>query len=225
MANVTTSHFEIFDYWKDKIIERNGNVTTDISSPGVDVIVDWGEPCCWACGKPIIGHYEKHLADGEDIDFKKLWNDKYVKSQLNRCHIIPGSLGGKDEPKNLFLLCANCHEESPDTVNARSFYRWVYKMRREKMCCGELSPHYLLDKVSEELNRRGLPNLQELVGEINSMGYKINTEGVWDYIYKHMGTHGVHSVESSRICGVTDWFVHNYLNACLESAEQHGIID
>lgn len=45
-----------------------------------ELSVDWAEAHerCWRCG---------------------------YKKTLDRCHIIPDSLGGKDEPKNLVLLC------------------------------------------------------------------------------------------------------------------------
>lgn len=35
------------------------------------------------------------------------------KRNLERCHIVPDSLGGKDEPANLVLLCARYHAGKP----------------------------------------------------------------------------------------------------------------
>lgn len=52
-----------------------------------------------------------------------------VRSKLNRCHIIPHSAGGEDNPNNLFLLCEDCHINSPDTSNQSNFFRWVYNRR------------------------------------------------------------------------------------------------
>lgn len=45
-----------------------------------ELSVDWAEAesHCWRCG---------------------------CKRTLERCHIIPDSMGGKDEPSNLVLLC------------------------------------------------------------------------------------------------------------------------
>ena len=214
MAQVTTSHFKIFDYWKDKIIEENGNVTNDITSQGIDVVGDWGEPCCWGCGKPIIGEYEKNRNREEDFDFKKLWNDKYVRSKLNRCHIVPGSLNGKDEPENLFLLCSECHLLSPDTSNARSFFRWVYSQRK-KMIMGDLNIEYLFSKVTDELNQRGLPDTWTMVMEIANRGGDFSGHTLKEQLSKHVGLHATHLVESSRICATADWLQKLYLDVCL----------
>lgn len=53
---------------------------------------------CWCCGRS--GHQEI-------------------------CHIMPKSLGGADNPENLFLLCGECHFVSPDTTNRCVFYDWI----------------------------------------------------------------------------------------------------
>lgn len=223
MAEVKTPHFEIFNYWKDKIIEENGNVTTNISSAGIDVVTDWGEPCCWGCGKPIIGSYEESLSSTENIDFSKLWNDKKVKSKLNRCHIVPGALGGEDAPHNLFLLCGGCHITSPDTKNARSFYRWVFSQRK-KHVCGELHPLYMIEEASKELERRNLLPAGELLYDAVAISNGKIFTNAKEFLNKHMGSHGSAIVESSRICTLADYVQKIYLDACLESAEQHGTI-
>lgn len=215
MAQVTTSHFNIFNYWKGKIITENGNVTEDILAKGVEIITDWGEPCCWGCGKPIIGHYEKHLQRGDEVDFKKLWNDSRVRSKLNRCHIIPGALGGEDKPENLFLMCDSCHEHSPDTTNTGSFYRWVYEQRK-KMYLGELSPQYIIEAVSKELNKRGFSDFITLVGEMKKMNWDLKDYDINKHIDKHVGVHGVKFSESTKICAIADWLTKSYLYACLK---------
>ena len=60
-----------------------------------DLSVDWAEAeeICWRCG---------------------------CKRKLQRCHIIPDSLGGKDEPSNLVLLCERCHIDAPN-VESQTF--------------------------------------------------------------------------------------------------------
>ena len=61
--------------------------------------VDWSEAHerCWRCGN---------------------------KSNLQRCHIVPDSLGGLDHPSNLVLLCGRCHREAPNHTNPK--YMWVW---------------------------------------------------------------------------------------------------
>ena len=65
-----------------------------------DLSVDWSEADqrCWRCG-----------------------NEK----ALERCHIIPDSLGGKDAPENLVLLCKRCHAEGPNVVDPEIMWDWI----------------------------------------------------------------------------------------------------
>lgn len=65
---------------------------------------DWSEAniVCWRCG---------------------------CKRKLYRCHIIPDSLGGKDEPSNFVLLCADCHEEAPNVESSTFMWDWIKSFR------------------------------------------------------------------------------------------------
>ncbi|MCI9087443.1 MAG: HNH endonuclease [Clostridia bacterium] len=65
-----------------------------------DLNFDWAEAdtICWRCG------YER---------------------RLHRCHIIPDSLGGKDEPSNFVLLCADCHEQAPNVESSSFMWDWI----------------------------------------------------------------------------------------------------
>ena len=123
--SLNTSHSSIFEYWKNKAITRDGTVIEDDfdDKNSIPVVYDWGEPCCWACGKFIKKSFE--VKDYEELANKspqKLYDYPKVRSEYNRCHIIPRQAGGGDEPSNLFLLCEECHEESPDTLNPKNFF-------------------------------------------------------------------------------------------------------
>jgi hypothetical protein len=130
------SHYRIFDYWKDKAITEDGDIVDandeKYFSTSIEVIRDYGEPECFACKKLVDAvlespKYEKMLV--EDDGLKKIWEHKEVSKKLQKCHIIPHSLGGDENPKNMFLLCKDCHEESPDTNNPKNFFKWVYRKR------------------------------------------------------------------------------------------------
>lgn len=69
----------------------------------LDVAVDWGaweteQQRCWCCGH---------------------------ESRLQKCHIIPKSLGGCLNPANIVPLCAQCHDESPDVADQGEMFRWI----------------------------------------------------------------------------------------------------
>lgn len=44
---------------------------------------------------------------------------------LERCHIVPSSLGGSDEPSNLVLLCKRCHLENPNVSDPEIMWDWI----------------------------------------------------------------------------------------------------
>lgn len=47
------------------------------------------------------------------------------KRSLERCHIIPRSLGGEDIPSNYVLLCKRCHLENPNVYDSESMWDWL----------------------------------------------------------------------------------------------------
>jgi len=54
------------------------------------------------------------------------WNCASVKGiHLERCHIIPHSLGGEDTPSNYVLLCKDCHAEAPNTTNPKDMWDFL----------------------------------------------------------------------------------------------------
>lgn len=65
-----------------------------------DLNFDWSEAntICWRCG---------------------------CERKLERCHIIPYSLGGKDEPSNFVLLCSECHQEAPNVESKTFMWDWI----------------------------------------------------------------------------------------------------
>lgn len=209
------SHFSIFEYWKDKAILESGDVVDgrNISSDKyVPITIDWGEPSCWACDKPIITNYEENSESAEDLS--KIWNDPKVKKHLERCHIIPRTKGGADATSNMFLMCPSCHEKSPDTANARSFFRWVYDQRKTHSF-GCLRLDILRDKVKDRLIRRGYDitpeELAKVIGDKNLAYDKMK-----EYLSGHIETHQFHYAESSMIEGFVDWLLHTYVETCLE---------
>ena len=154
-----TQHYKIFNYWKDKAITCDGNIV-DVNDEkyfdtSIEVVRDWGEPECFACRKFVKQitedpKYEDWLQDESDEGLKAIWGHKDTKHVLERAHIIPFSLGGSENPDNLFLLCKDCHKDSPDTNNPKNFFRWVYMKRNSPNKCQKRNILYL----NECLNRR-----------------------------------------------------------------------
>lgn len=55
---------------------------------------------------------------------ERCWRCGY-KNTLERCHIVPNSLGGEDKPSNLVLLCYRCHLENPNVTDPEITWDWI----------------------------------------------------------------------------------------------------
>lgn len=224
MAQVKTPHYEIYKYWKDKFLHSDGSVSTEcLNASDIDIISDSYVPCCWGCGRPVVrdsrldAWLDKLCThDNEEDNLKQIWNDSKTKSVLNRCHIIPGALGGKDEPSNLFLMCEECHQLSPDTVYPFVFFEWVIK-RHKQMYWGKLHPNYALQEVDKELRDEYNISLIDLVKKIGETGEKIEEGELNKFMCERIGTHGPKVVESSWIAAIKRWLLSKYINAVLKN--------
>lgn len=89
--------------------------------------IDPLEPQCWCCFRPVRKPTSfKRLAKIDNPSWRKIrsaWNDC---KGLHRCHIVSETLGGTDEPENIFMMCKKCHDSAPDTTSKEMFLRWVY---------------------------------------------------------------------------------------------------
>lgn len=112
---------------------------------------DWGEPSCWACGKWCGEKYD--VKSRNETNFSALWN----KVPLQRCHIIPKALGGRDEPENLFLMCSECHDLAPDTTSRDAFLLWASKQNYSKR---------LSKQINEQIEFFDLQNDKKIISKI-----------------------------------------------------------
>lgn len=77
----------------------------------------------------IVDYWAEHQDEcGLSVDFaeahERCWRCG-GKRGLQRCHIIPDSLGGKDTPSNLVLLCSRCHLDNPNVADAEIMWDWL----------------------------------------------------------------------------------------------------
>jgi hypothetical protein len=79
--------------------------------------------------KEIIAYWETKVDESDlGVDWaeahERCWRCGY-KSPLERCHIVPRSLGGSDHPSNLVLLCQRCHREAPNIDDSEFMWIWI----------------------------------------------------------------------------------------------------
>ena len=77
----------------------------------------------------IVQYWQAHIPDymigvGWEEASEYCWRCG-CKRKLQRCHIIPDSLGGKDEPSNFVLLCKSCHAEGPNVGDPDIMWDWL----------------------------------------------------------------------------------------------------
>lgn len=172
------SHSSIMEYWKNKYITKDFKISNN-PKDGIEVINDWGEPSCWACKEQIDIYDNSDYGYLLENNSSKIWDYSKVKSKLNRCHIIPKALGGSNEANNIFLLCEDCHIESPDTIIPEVFFAWVVNKRSKCQCGFDLEKAFKITKEYCDLFNVDLlefcKNLNEK--EKHEMFEGINTHG------------------------------------------------
>src|SRR5262249_7160404 len=97
----------IFDHWKHRL-------------PTVGILIDWGEPSCWACRFHYGTKYDIRRSDASWNEILRGWD----RIPLQRCHVVPPSLGGTDDVDNLFLMCRECHDLAPNTCIPAILFEW-----------------------------------------------------------------------------------------------------
>lgn len=127
---------EIFGYWKDRF-------------SALGIFIDWGEPGCWACGFHYDAKYDIKRSDAPWETILKCWDN----IPLQRCHIVPKSLDGKDTVDNLFLLCRECHDLAPNSIYPEIFLEWVKHQswyKREEARINQAMESYDLTEEEKE---------------------------------------------------------------------------
>ena len=89
----------------------------------LDVAVDWGDwesdsSMCWCCGH---------------------------RGKLQKCHIIPRSLGGSEKPENIVPLCAQCHDDAPDVQDKEFMFQWIKQNQNGLSGLGAGRYYHLVD--------------------------------------------------------------------------------
>lgn len=214
--------YQIFDHWKNKVVLQNGKILdakdAKCSDHPIEVVCDWAEPECWGCGrqyKPAVD-----VVNG-DVDYRKVWNDNMHGGKLQRCHIVPQSLGGSDDPSNMFLLCPKCHEDAPDTTNAEAFMRWIWT-RRTTYIYGVRAPWERLKNIQKEIDLRGGATLVEMLDVISANSDILDDPEVMkakfeEYAFEHSTTHwserGAMISESTEDIVFADFLENEYVKA------------
>ena len=126
-------------YAKSKIVEYWLNQkNTPFNIQGIEI----GYPRCFACHRPGLPASELYKCNIQDHNLKRFeketkpaqgWSHRCnCKNNwdlsftcLDRCHVVPLSLGGKDVLSNIVVLCKDCHNANPNGVNEKEYFEWM----------------------------------------------------------------------------------------------------
>lgn len=79
--------------------------------------------------RECVEYWECKVYEGDlGTDFSEAttncWRCGHLR-KLQKCHIIPKSLGGEDKPENIIPLCYQCHDEMPDVNDKDEVFKWI----------------------------------------------------------------------------------------------------
>lgn len=156
---IKTSKSQIFNYWYNSDNRPNDD--------NLNIIWEKGLTHCWNCGSD-----------------KK--NGK--TNRLQRCHIIPFCLGGKDTPSNYVLLCNECHKEAPNTLNKLNMWHWI---KSNKVSFSGIFP-YNFNKALDKFHKNYGFTFFEVATDYSKLK-KLNLNNGTDVLnqlfFNHIGTH------------------------------------
>jgi hypothetical protein len=138
MTDQRPTKWAVAQYWASRPLGH------DVFAPHLSL----DDPCCFACG-----WFSERWKGGRSA--KMAWE----RARLERAHIIPAGLDGSSKADNIILLCAPCHEESPDWFSPWEMAIWISK-RPER-------PSSEMEQVNgwiEAINE--VPQFKEMLGEL-----------------------------------------------------------
>ena len=85
---------------------------------------------CWEFHSDYVSELDVAVDWGSfDSEWQRCWSCGHDTNKLQRCHIIPKSLGGEDKPHNLVPLCSLCHDMAPDVNDKEEIFCWIKKQQ------------------------------------------------------------------------------------------------
>lgn len=77
----------------------------------------------------IVDYWARHTDEcGLSVDFAEAHERCRrcgCRRRLERCHIVPDSLGGEDTPSNFVILCKRCHLDNPNVADPEVMWDWM----------------------------------------------------------------------------------------------------
>ena len=93
-------------------------------------------------------HIKDHLVAVEGPhEADRCWSCGSNRRNLQKCHIVPKSLGGPNDPSNIVPLCPHCHDEAPDVKDPEVMWTWIATQQNGLSGLGMGRYEYLWDAL------------------------------------------------------------------------------
>jgi len=161
--------------------------------------------------RDVIDYWSSRI---DELEFSVDWRDadiycwrcSHKTRALQRCHIVPHSLGGTDQPSNLVLLCGRCHLENPNTSDPKYFWMWL-DAHRSLSLHGMYNTYWFNRGIEEYRKVFGREPFLELNGASVSPDQIIKAfSDLSNKVSKHFGDNGLNPATIA-------WIIH-----CVEAS-------
>jgi hypothetical protein len=105
---------------------------------------------------------------------------------IERCHIVPKSLGGSNDPLNLVLLCSQCHKKSPDTNLPEIMFDWFESEHDKRNMRAEKTTEAFVEHFPTLAKPGNVDKSMRVVIAINKVR---QSEGFSNYFIKNSSAH------------------------------------
>lgn len=125
---------------------------------------------------------ESELSVDASEALERCWRCGSERS-LERCHIIPRSLGGEDVPSNYVLLCKRCHLENPNVDDTEIMWDWLKAYKEQYY------DTFWINQALEEYERIYKKKFKDDIAPFNQY---LTAEEAKEFLEKEMDSYATH---------------------------------
>jgi hypothetical protein len=146
----------------------------------------------------IADYWENHIDESYlGVDFsesrQRCWRCGYETKSLQKCHIVPESLGGLSDPSNLVVLCGRCHRDAPNVKHKHFMFSWIFFTRSPFYECSHQTKNdnlfelFFNRKFTSDICHFNNISKEQLDKHTNSDGFRKQVSRIFDQTSTHFG--------------------------------------
>lgn len=144
---------------------------------------------CWTAHRGRIMREEIPAVEWPSFydEGKRCWCCGRSDRKLQKCHIVPKSIGGADAWSNIIPMCSICHDKAPDVGDPVYLFNWIREQANPFTGLGFGHMWQQALWFQEEIKTREIPREKE--------GYyrRLYLDEVWRLLMEKASTHAAQS--------------------------------